>query len=231
MGHWNFRVAGDSAALNFARKYLEEAGWVYDNSARYLLLPVPTKEDHRAFLRCDTVVIGGNLDPALYKDRKCVDLLKDPIYLAENARITAYCAVKYALRQLPVILDGCPVLILGWGRIGKCLGQLLGKMGADVTVYARKECDRAAIISLGYGAIGALEDLKTYRVIFNTVPVLLFPEGSLTEDQVKIDLASQPGIAGDDVVIARGLPGRDAPESSGILIARTIERLQKEGLL
>lgn len=231
MGQRNFRIAEESAPLQYAKEYLEKLGWSYDKSAKYLLLPVPTKTDHRECLRCDTVVIGGNLDQGLYKDRKCVDLLQDSFYLAENARITAYCAIKYALEQLPVILDGCPVLIVGWGRIGKCLGQLLGKMGAKVTVYARKDTDRAALISLGYQAIGDLENLEKYRVVFNTAPVMLLPKGTLREDQIKIDLASKPGMEGDDVVWARGLPGKDAPESSGRLIAETIERLRKEGLL
>ena len=42
---------------------------------------------------------------------------------------------------------------------------------------------------------------------------------------IKIDLASVPGMNGDDVIIARGLPGKEAPESSGKLIADTILRL------
>ena len=231
MGQWNFRIAEESATLQYAKEHLEKLGWIYDKSAKYLLLPVPTKCDHTDALRCDTVIIGGNLNTGIYKDRKCIDLLQDPFYLAENAKITAYCAVKYALDRLPVILDGCPVLIVGWGRIGKCLGQLLGKMGAEVTVYARKEADRAALVSLGYQTIASLENLEKFRVIFNTAPFMLLPKGTLQEDQIKIDLASKPGIEGDDVIWARGLPGKDAPESSGKLIAETIERLRKEGLL
>ena len=45
---------------------------------------------------------------------------------------------------------------------------------------------------------------------------------------LKIDLASKPGIGGSDVIWARGLPGKDAPESSGELIAKTIIRLMEE---
>jgi hypothetical protein len=44
-------------------------------------------------------------------------------------------------------------------------------------------------------------------------------------DCLKIDLASKPGIAGSDVIIARGLPGKMAPESAGHLIAKTILEL------
>ena len=46
---------------------------------------------------------------------------------------------------------------------------------------------------------------------------------------LKIELASLPGIAGDDVIPARGLPGIYVPESSGKLIADTLlHRLQEE---
>ena len=46
---------------------------------------------------------------------------------------------------------------------------------------------------------------------------------------IKIDLASAKGIAGDDVIWARGLPGIHAPESSGRLIAETfVRKLQEE---
>ena len=40
-----------------------------------------------------------------------------------------------------------------------------------------------------------------------------------------IDLASKLGIEAEDVIWARGLPGKDAPETSGDLIARTVIRL------
>ena len=40
-----------------------------------------------------------------------------------------------------------------------------------------------------------------------------------------MDLASLRGIEGDRVIWARGLPGKDAPESSGALIAKTVIRL------
>jgi hypothetical protein len=44
-------------------------------------------------------------------------------------------------------------------------------------------------------------------------------------DCVKIDLASKQGIFDDTVIWARGLPNRDTPESSGILIARSVLRV------
>ena len=57
-------------------------------------------------------------------------------------------------------------------------------------------------------------------MILNTVPVMVLP--NCHERCLKIDLASMPGIGGEDVLWARGLPGKDAPEASGELIARTV---------
>ena len=85
--------------------------------------------------------------------------------------------------------------------------------------------------ALGYGAKSPDQlshCLMCYRIIFNTVPAPILSEEQIANCQdscIKIDLASVLGIAGTDVIWARGLPGKDAPESSGVLIAKTILRL------
>ena len=166
-----------------------------------------------------------------------MDLLKDASYLADNAAITAYCALRLAMMELPVMLRGCPVLIIGWGRISKCLAALLWALESDVTIAARKETDRAMAHALGYQTedtemLG--ENLNRFRLIFNTAPaaVLSAEQVSHCRDHcLKIDLASTLGIGGEHVIWARGLPGKDAPESSGCLIAKTAIRLiEKERL-
>lgn len=124
--------------------------------------------------------------------------------------------------------------MIGWGRIGKCLGKLLGSMGADVTVAARKESDRAMVNALGYGATDLSRAVPSrFRLIFNTAPAPVLSAQQLQtcpRNCVKIDLASSRGLEGDDVIWARGLPGKMLPESSGKLIADTVLRLiSKEG--
>jgi hypothetical protein len=127
-----FYLAGDSAALRYAGEYLEFSGAQIaqcpDDRVTHLLLPVPSFENGRvkggwklepilATLPGDITVIGGNADhPALA--RYCrLDLLQDPFYLAENADITAHCAVKLALSRLPVSLKNQSVLVIGWGAL------------------------------------------------------------------------------------------------------------------
>ena len=240
-------TAGSTPAAGFARARLESLGISVTHTpspdVTHLLLDVPSfgsdgalrgGSDLQSLLNAlprEVTVCGGKLKHPALEGYKTLDFLEDPGYLAENAYITAEAALGLAFPRLPCLLRSSEVLILGWGRIGKCLAQLLENTGAEVTVAARKDADRAMLRALGYGAgeISELEaTLPRYRLIFNTVPQMLLPEGRLAlcrGDCVKIDLASQPGMAGPGVIIARGLPGLHKPESSGKLIAQTMLRL------
>ena len=236
--------AGYTPAMGYCIQSLKQKGFTIVSEPTFqvthLLLPVPSFAPDGTilgggnlstlltFLPKDITVIGGNLDCPDLVDYNKVDLLQDSVYLAQNAKITAYCAVKLALNQLPVILDGCKVLVIGWGRIGKTLSRLLKQMGAHVTICSRQESNRSLSSALGYGSTDFDDaDPSEYRVIFNTVPKMLFP--TCPGNALKIDLASSLGLGAPDVIWARGLPGKDAPESSGNLIAKTIlPTLRKE---
>lgn len=250
MNDITFYAPGGSPALAAAVDILRRKGCnVADapgENVTHLLLSVPSfdsdgslkeggrLEDILKELPENVTILGGNL---AYPGYKTVDLLQDELYLAENAAITAHCAVKQALSRLPATMQGAHILVIGWGRIGKCLAALLKNMGAHVTVAARKETDRAMLRALGYEAEDTTKlsfSLMRYRVIFNTVPAPVLSGEQVKHcrpDCLKIDLASKPGIGAEDVIWARGLPGKDAPETSGELIARTVLRLarSKEG--
>ena len=238
-----FYCAGSSRAQIYAAAFLMEEGISFlpcpDHTVTHLLLPVPSFEpdgsikgggdlgDVLAKLPKTVTVIGGNLSRPELAEYETLDLLEDPWYLARNASITAHCTLELALAKLPVTLEKCPVLVLGWGRIGKCLAKLLHGLGACVTVAARKESRRVMIDALGYQSC-AMNEIQTekYRLIINTVPALVLPTASGTA--LKIDLASHPGIGGAGVLQARGLPGLLAPESSGALIAQLVSHWLKE---
>lgn len=242
-----FYSTGHTDALVHAIRMLHNAGIEFvpcpDRQVTHLLLPAPSfASDGRIKgggsleallwqLPPDVTVIGGGLSQPELAEYKTIDLLQDPAYVADNAAITAYCAIELAAQKLPVVWQDCPVLVIGWGRIGKHLARLLERLGAKVTVAARKETDRALLQSMGYVAQDIPQiDPREYSLVFNTVPEMLLP--GCPGNAVKIDLASQPGIGGSDVIWARGLPGLYAPESSGALIARTVLRLlQKEDML
>lgn len=239
--------AGTTKACRYAADYLKHLGLpVVDEptgGVRYLLLDVPSfnatgnlrgggdVEKLLAKLPKDTLICGGNLSHPALEEYETVDFLKDEVYLCENAYITAECALDVAFPYLTCTIRNCPVLIIGWGRIGKCLAQLLKAIGADVTVAARNPAQRAMIHALDYGAVDIREVpacLSHFRLLYNTVPHPVLNRKQMEacrDDCVKIELASKNGMAGDDVIPARGLPGIHMPESSGQLIAETFLRL------
>lgn len=186
---------------------------------------------HLERLPQNITVIGGNLDCKSLIGYQTIDLLHDAAYLSKNAAITARCAVRLALPLLGITLLNCPILIIGWGRIGKCLSKLLQNIGADVTVAARKESDRAILEALGFHSADPSDlsaILPRFRLVYNTVPFpILNADAPFSKDCVKIELASAPGLDGG-AVNGRGLPGRFAPESAAALIAETLTRLIQE---
>lgn len=246
MNDWVFYSPESTSAIDYALHELELRGASISHNpsshVTHLLLGSPCRMSDGALkdilkdLPPNVHILGGKLRSPALSGFTCTDLLEDPVYLARNAMITAHCAIKLAAEALPVTWEECPVLVLGWGRIGKCLCQKLHNNGATVSVAARKPADRAMAEALGYEA----EDIQTldyilrrYRVIFNTVPspVLSVKQLACCRDGcLKYELASQPGLVGEGIIDARGLPGKYAPESSGRLIARSVLRLcaQKE---
>lgn len=252
MKHVTIFPFGGTQALPIAAGALQSRGVTIagkpTDEVTHLLLPVPAFDADAAvrgggdleeilkLLPRDITVFGGNLThPTLAGYEKC-DLLQDAHYVAENAELTAQCALRLLLNLLPVQLRGLSVLVIGWGRIGKCLGKKLQLLGAKVSVAARKETDRAMLRALGYEVL-SMEQMRgaisQMRVIFNTAPTPVLSREELkkcSSDCLKIDLASVCGMDGTNVIWARGLPGKDLPEASGLLIADTVLRLlEKEG--
>ena len=236
-------LSGGSPALPYAGAMLSQAGVEVvqepSEDTAVVLLPVPSFDGQgnikgggslQSLLQAlpkDVLILGGNLNHPVCHDYETVDFLQDPDYVAQNAAITAHCAIREAMDRLPVTLEGQSVLVIGWGRIGKCLARLLQGLDARVTIATRKESDRAMAAALGYTAISLGEiQSRDYRLIYNTAPAPILPEDD--SPALKIDLASRKGMGGKDVVWARGLPGKDTPESSGALIARRVLSILKE---
>lgn len=170
-----------------------------------------------------------------------IDYFESEILQLKNALPTAEGAIEIAMRELPVVLDGTKVAVIGYGRIGEVLSAKLKALGADVTVWARRRevCARAEL--MGYTAVqiageGSLDFDTSTRVIFNTVPSRLFTRAvlqMLPDDCMIIDLASAPGGVdmgaaaelGIRSIWATALPGKCAPESAGVILGQTLHSI------
>ncbi len=172
-----------------------------------------------------------------------VDLWADEALLERNARLTAEAAVVAAARAAECALDELRCMVVGWGRIGRALTEILVALGAGVTAVSRSAAKRNRAVERGAEAV-ATEDLAQalpgHRLIFNTAPTVLLDADALRRaepDALLIDLASPP--YGIDLHAAwelglrawrePRLPGRYCPESAARALLEAIDRHERGG--
>lgn len=171
-----------------------------------------------------------------------IDLLKREELVVLNTIATAEGAIQIAMEETARTLHGSKVLVLGFGRVGKILANMLKGIGAKVYCEARRDVDLAWIKAYGYEPV-RLKDLKEqlskFDIIMNTIPALVLGKEELTkvkQDCLVIDLASNPGgidkieakKQGIKTIWALSLPGKVAPITSAEFIKDTIYHVLKE---
>ena len=236
-------------------------------SAAAVILPLPATLDgvtlnseneeriklNKILEYADVPFFGGKLSEsfrlaASARTRKVIDYFETESLQIKNALPTAEGAISIAMQNLKRTLVGARAAVIGYGRIGKTLADLLLKLGARVTVAARNEQQLAYAQIAGAKTVRIGSDSSSlklpdeYDVIFNTVPAGLFDAaqiGKLPENTLLIDLASPPGgvdfaaakEAGIRAIWALSLPGRYAPEDAGRIIGETLlELFEREGI-
>lgn len=236
-----YQSPSEDKRMLYASKYLENNGLERVKSpirADLVFCPINAKD---AFDYYPLPVFAGNSE----EKENVFDYAKDECFALENAFYTAQGAIAEASIASEKSLVSSSVLLLGFGRISKAMLSFLLPMTRDITVCARNDLQRENASLLGAKVIDftELKDLGCYDFIFNTVPHLVLCRDELkdlSDDCTVIDLASFPGgvdnhfasLLGVNLVIARGLPGKYFPKSSGELTARTVMKiLKREGII
>lgn len=191
--------------------------------------------------------IAGNikkdfLDLAKDSNTKIIDLLDREELVVLNTISTAEGAIQIAMEETTRTIHESNVLVLGFGRVGKILANMLKGIGANVFCEARKNVDLAWIKAYGYEPIRLNElenSLGKFNIIINTIPSIILEEKQLekvNKDCLIIDLASNPGgidrnsakKLGIKTIWALSLPGKVAPLTSAEFIKDTIYNILKE---
>ncbi len=164
-------------------------------------------------------------------ERRGVPYFDDPVYLLENAALTAEGALELVMRRSRRTVTGMETLVAGYGRIGSLLADRLHLAGARVTVAARSAAHRAAAEIRGYDSVDINNIHRSFDAILNTVPAPVLRGdfgGALC-----IDLASAPGGWADDtpVIKAPGLPGLYAPQTAADCMAEAIYRIMEVDII
>ena len=201
-----------------------------------------TTEAIDGFLTDDGVIYAGRVDDKLRRilpHREIYDYITREELSLRNAVPTAEGAVQLALEELPVTLNGMKILIVGMGRIGCALAEILKGFGAEITVAVHNPRGAAKARLHGISSIPTKRLNGGYGLIFNTVPATIFDMEMLSRFEASslfIDLASKPGGIDPDAaqqlgiktIWAHGLPGKTAPVTSGEIIAETISTMIAE---
>ncbi len=243
-------------AFNHTECYssLEEAM----NASDIIVLPLPFTKDRLtlntplfdevvlisdilALLSHKKIVFGGQLPKSFCEelDSKncsyCDYFLLDELAIY-NAVPTAEGVVQVLVEELPITIHGMKCAVLGYGRVGKVLADTLYSLGADVTVFARKQSAFAEIYasSMKYKTFDALTtEINDFDAMINTVPAKVLETEQLSKlnpECVLIEVASAPfGIdfqaakeRAFKVIKAGSLPGKVAPKTAGEIIGRSI---------
>lgn len=228
------------------------------NEADFIILPLPltrdrltlntalfdetvTLSDIYALATPEKVFFGGQLPKSFCEELEargaqwCDYFLLDELAIY-NAVPTAEGVLKVLIEDLPITIHGMSCAITGYGKVGKVLASVLKALGADVTVFARKECDFADAftknIKWKYFSELTAEN-QSFDALINTVPTKVLGATQLDKlnpECVLIEIASAPfGIdfqaakeRAFTVVKASSLPGKVAPKSAGEIIGRSI---------
>ena len=238
------------------------------NSAEYIILPLPFTKDRLTLnaplfdekveikdictlLKKGNIVIGGQLPESFKETLTDTEIEFYDYFLLDelaifNAIPTAEGVVEILIKNLPITIHSMKCAILGYGRVGKVLAETLKSLGAEVTIFARKERDKADAFTKGY-KFASFPSLKNteykFDALINTVPQKVLGREemkNISSDCLFIEIASAPfGIDFQaakefafDVIKANSLPGKVAPKTAGEIIGRSIlPILENKGLI
>lgn len=228
------------------------------NEANCIILPLPLTRDRTtlntplfdetvllsdicALAIPDKLFLGGKIPTSCCEEirsrgAECYDYMKLDELALYNAVPTAEGVLQILIEKTPITIHGMKCAITGYGKVGKVLASTLKALGADVTVFARKELDFAcaytqSIKAEGYSTLK--EGLNDFDALINTVPVKVIDRDvmlHLNPDCLLIETASAPfGIdfqaakeLAFEVVKAGSLPGKVAPRTAGEIIGRSV---------
>ena len=169
------------------------------------------------------------------KGATCFDYNICEEFLIYNAHLTAEALIAIIINNLPISISEGKFLILGYGRIGKALCDMLKSMGGIVVSCARKASDFAIMRKKGIEGIETcnVNKITGFNAVINTIPFKVTNEEfykNMNSDCVIMDASSSPGYIdtetakkyGLNTISAFGLPGKISPQSAGKMIITTV---------
>lgn len=213
-----------------------------------IILPIPTTrdkvtvtgtlvtiEDVIGLANSGTAVAGYGI-PIYAKERikqagaMVYDAADDEDFLVENAKITAHGAICKILTETNRDAEELRIGIVGYGRIGSVLSELLLFIGAKVRIYTKSE-NKLSILAMSGADVRYYDgdfDISDLDILVNTAPQRLISEQNeiafLNRGGKIIELASGKNFSTDKITVLSSIPDKMYPISAGRLYAKYIQR-------
>lgn len=160
----------------------------------------------------------------------------DEAFVVKNAYLTAEGALSYIIQNTDTSIKHMPVLVLGYGRVGKSAAKLLKDNYASVSVATDDNTEYALASIFADKALTLSEyaaNISQYETIVNTIPQVILKGDILkliNKDCFLLDLASKPGgidfaeaeKLGLKFMHALGIPGKTSPKTAAVFIKESI---------
>ncbi len=235
--------------------------------AKVVLAPTPLSKDNALLYQsgsqhpsCPLAEIWDSMSPGqilavhsireqtarLLAEKNCpvFQFSQSETFTAGNSRLTAEGLLSEIIRLTPFSLASANVLLLGYGRCGSAIGNLLHPLCRTAYVVEWDLSHRAQAEKNGLTPVAAAdfpEALPPCSLVINTIPAPVLEPGQLQRVPGSchiFDIASAPfGFPADTTekyllpyFRIPGIPGRFAPADAGQLIGKTIERISDYGL-
>ena len=237
---------GGGERLKICARAIED--WRYGKNLScesLIILPIPTTRDGATICGCGSslcdlfslagpgVMIAGYGIPQAVKDRLLLlganvyDAAEDEDFLMENARITAHGALGRIMTETDRDVGELSVGVIGYGRIGSNLSELLLFLGARVRIFSGSEDKIISLAMEGADACGVDSgNFSDLDILVNTAPKRILSEkkeAELLSSGVRIvDLASGKNFSSDEVSVMASIPDKMYPISSGRMYAKYI---------
>lgn len=213
---------------------------------RLIILPIPTTRDGKtvngggplselyALAEKGVMIAGYGIPPFVKEGLEArgagvYDAVSDEAFLLENARITAHGALGRIMTETEKDISELSIGVVGYGRIGSALSELLLFLGARVRIYSGNE-NKIIVLAAEGADVCSLDDgdFSDLDILINTAPKRILTakgERELLSSGIRIiELASGKNFSSDEVSVMASIPDKMYPISSGRLYAKHIMR-------
>ncbi len=244
---------GVGERLEACREYLSG---ISSGGERLILLPIPTTKDRihingtelpiteiYKLIKDKTVVAGYGVPEEIREHAErlgalVIDAEGSEEFLLENARLTAEGALGVLLTTSKRSVRDDKIGIIGYGRIGSRLMEMLMFLGAKIRLYTRSDTLRASLGKEGVDTsdFNSESDYSGLDILVNTAPVTVFSEEMMRKYEERglriLDLASGKCFPeSEQVKKLSSIPVLFYPVTAGKLYGELIEEKMKGFLL